>query len=344
MPFYRCGSKGPEVERIQARLKELGYYHGPVDGDFGGGTESAVKAFQKAKGLTPDGIVGPQTWKLLFPKQEIPSPEILQKPLAYRCLALTGTFETNAPIPECFAGLSGDFDNQGISFGALQWNLGQGSLQPLLEEMDRAHPEVLKESFDEHYPVLRAMLKAERQEQLEWARSIQDPRRFVLFEPWRGLFKTLGRREEFQNIQVKYADRLYRSALALCKTYRVRSERAVALMFDIIVQNGGISKLLKAQIEQDFTRLERSENWEEQEVARLRIIAHRRAEAAKPRWIEDVRVRKLTIANGEGTVHGRYYQACPQYGNGRGSRLSAPTGDCQMGRQGQPFKPCPLAF
>lgn len=243
MPFYRCGSKGPEVERIQARLKELGHYHGPVDGDFGGGTESAVKTFQKAKGLTPDGIVGPQTWKLLFPKQEILSPEILQKPLAYRCLALTGTFETNAPIPECFAGLSGDFDNQGISFGALQWNLGQGSLQPLLEEMDRAHPEVLKESFDEHY-----------------------------------------------------------------------SERAVALMFDIIVQNGGISKLVKAQIEQDFTRLERSENWEEQEVARLRIIAHRRAEAAKPRWIEDVRVRKLTIANGEGTVHGRYYQLQEQYG------------------------------
>ncbi len=39
MPVYRRGSRGPEVSRIQARLKELGYYRGPIDADFGGGTE-----------------------------------------------------------------------------------------------------------------------------------------------------------------------------------------------------------------------------------------------------------------------------------------------------------------
>jgi hypothetical protein len=314
MPVYRLGSKGPEVERIQTRLKELGYYRGPLDGDFGGGTESAVKAFQKAKGLTPDGIVGPQTWKRLFPAEDIPPPVLLKKPLAYRSLALTGAFETRAPIPECFAGLSGDFDGQGMSFGALQWNLGQGTLQPLLQEMDRAHPEILREIFAEHYPVLRAMLRAEREEQLTWARSIQDVRRYVISEPWRGLFKTLGRREEFQDIQVKTAGRIYQSALALCKEYGVRSERALALMFDIKVQNGSISPLVKAQIERDFKQLEPSGDWENDEVARLRIVANRRAEAAKPEWIEDVRRRKLTIANGEGTVHGRHYNLEEQYG------------------------------
>ena len=36
-----------------------------VDGNFGGKTEKSVIAFQKAKGLNPDGIVGPNTWKIL---------------------------------------------------------------------------------------------------------------------------------------------------------------------------------------------------------------------------------------------------------------------------------------
>lgn len=63
--LYQRGSKGPEVSRIQGRLKELGYYRGLVDGDFGGGTESAIKAFQEAEGLTVDGVVGPRPSGLL---------------------------------------------------------------------------------------------------------------------------------------------------------------------------------------------------------------------------------------------------------------------------------------
>lgn len=40
--MYRLGSKGEEVKRIQERLKTEGLYKGPIDGDFGGGTEAAV--------------------------------------------------------------------------------------------------------------------------------------------------------------------------------------------------------------------------------------------------------------------------------------------------------------
>ena len=46
------------VRSVQRRLKELGYYKGSADGDFGPATEEAVKAFQKANGLTADGKVG----------------------------------------------------------------------------------------------------------------------------------------------------------------------------------------------------------------------------------------------------------------------------------------------
>lgn len=55
------GSSGASVKTVQQRLKDLGYYTGSVDGDFGEGTEAAVKAFQKANGLTADGKVGTQT-------------------------------------------------------------------------------------------------------------------------------------------------------------------------------------------------------------------------------------------------------------------------------------------
>ncbi len=315
MSFYRRGSKGPEVERIQARLKELGYYRGPVDGDFGGGTESAVKSFQKAKRLDIDGVIGEESWTLLF-AEEIPTPAILQKSVAYRSLALTGSFETNSPIPDCFAGLSGDFDGQGISFGVLQWNLGQGSLQPLLEEMNRKHARRLRDLLDDNYPLLVTFLKASREEQIAWARSIQDPVRHMIFEPWRGLLKGLGRMPEFQEIQATHAEALYQSAQKLCRAYQLWSERAVALMFDILVQNGSISNIVRAQILHDYEKIDPGLEEADAEVARMTIIANRRAEAANPRWIEDVRARKLCCARGQGRVHGTEIDLENQYGIG----------------------------
>lgn len=55
---WRNGSTGEEVKKIQQRLKDLGYYTGDVDGSFGDATEKAYREFQKAAGLTVDGIAG----------------------------------------------------------------------------------------------------------------------------------------------------------------------------------------------------------------------------------------------------------------------------------------------
>jgi peptidoglycan hydrolase-like protein with peptidoglycan-binding domain len=314
MPTYQLHSQGPEVAQIQTRLKELGLYAGPIDGDFGGGTDAAVKAFQQSKSLAVDGQVGPQTWGALFGGAPIVQPETLSHPLEYRCLALTGSFETGTGPPDCFAGLSGDFDGQGMSFGVLQWNLGQGTLQPLLTEIDRTQPPLTRQIFDAHYPEFQAMLGVDRDDQLLWARSIQDRTTFQLFEPWRGMFKALGRTDAFQSIEAKFAGQLQQAATDLCRAYGVWSERAVALLFDIKVQNGSINAVVEAQIRRDFAALGPSLSQDDLEVARLRVIANRRAEAADPRWVEDVRSRKLTIANGGGSVHGRTYDLEAQYG------------------------------
>ncbi|MBK8202408.1 MAG: peptidoglycan-binding protein [Bdellovibrionales bacterium] len=52
------GSSGSEVEGLQTRLRELGYYGGNIDGQFGPITERGVLLFQKAQRLKKDGIVG----------------------------------------------------------------------------------------------------------------------------------------------------------------------------------------------------------------------------------------------------------------------------------------------
>jgi hypothetical protein len=306
MNSLRRGWTGEDVKTLQRALEGAGSYRGPVDGVFGGGTESAVRAFQASKGLTADGVVGEATWKALTPAAQVGN-DMVTKPLAYRCLALTGTFETGTPPPDCFAGISGDFNGQGLSFGVCQWNIGQGSLQSLLLKMAKDHPAIMSTVFGKRLPELEAVLAdPDRADQLAWVRSIQDPRcRF--FEPWAGYFKALGRTDEFQQIEQNAAAGLFAAALQLCRDYGLKTERAVALMFDIKTQNGSIRDVTKAQIVRDFEKAVT-------EVDLLKIVANRRADAAKPQWAEDVRRRKLAIANGGGTVHGKHLDLEAQFG------------------------------
>lgn len=60
-PTLRRGSTGAAVTTLQYLLRHRGHSL-TVDGSFGPATESVVLAFQRAKGLAADGIVGPRTW------------------------------------------------------------------------------------------------------------------------------------------------------------------------------------------------------------------------------------------------------------------------------------------
>lgn len=63
--LLRSGSIGPEVTLLQTRLKELGFYSGELDGQFGNGTKSALVLFQQQHGLEPDGMAGIETMNLI---------------------------------------------------------------------------------------------------------------------------------------------------------------------------------------------------------------------------------------------------------------------------------------
>lgn len=59
------GHTGNDVAEVQARLQELGFYQGPVDGRFGPRTHQAVLQFQRARGLQPTGIIRWDTYRAL---------------------------------------------------------------------------------------------------------------------------------------------------------------------------------------------------------------------------------------------------------------------------------------
>lgn len=90
--YYGC--TGNDVKTLQKNLKTLGYYKsGSVDGSFGPLTQTAVKQFQKAAGITVDGIVGPQTRAALAGKLKKKKNKTVKKKTATKKKKTTTTHE-----------------------------------------------------------------------------------------------------------------------------------------------------------------------------------------------------------------------------------------------------------
>ena len=68
LPMLQKGSKGDAVKALQILLMGYGYdlgYYG-ADGDFGGKTDAALRAYQASANLVSDGICGDKTWSKLL--------------------------------------------------------------------------------------------------------------------------------------------------------------------------------------------------------------------------------------------------------------------------------------
>ncbi|NDC36929.1 MAG: hypothetical protein EBZ48_02630 [Proteobacteria bacterium] len=78
MPTLEQGARGLSVRSLQRELNKEGSKI-TVDGNFGPLTEKAVKEFQLREGLTPDGVVGPNTWDKLLDDSRTPQPEVLRE-------------------------------------------------------------------------------------------------------------------------------------------------------------------------------------------------------------------------------------------------------------------------
>lgn len=102
------GAKGEEVRLMQQRLKDLGYYSGKIDGDFGQGTYNAVKLFQTQHQLSADGVAGPLTLAKLYSSSAhyvyaTPSPTpyrpVYVTPTPYRPVYVTPTPQYSSSVP-----------------------------------------------------------------------------------------------------------------------------------------------------------------------------------------------------------------------------------------------------
>ncbi len=74
--ILKVGSSGEAVQTLQLQLKKLGFFSGTGTGYYGSVTREAVIAFQRANGLSADGIAGPATRKKAFSNNTASAPNI----------------------------------------------------------------------------------------------------------------------------------------------------------------------------------------------------------------------------------------------------------------------------
>ncbi|MBQ9253020.1 MAG: peptidoglycan-binding protein [Clostridia bacterium] len=76
----KSGSSGALVKQLQQRMTDLGYYAGPVSGNFAKQTLRAVKAIQVQNGMKETGQVDEDTWNVIFNDRYIVMPDATPKP------------------------------------------------------------------------------------------------------------------------------------------------------------------------------------------------------------------------------------------------------------------------
>ncbi|WP_160685326.1 SH3 domain-containing protein [Clostridium sp. C2-6-12] len=203
--------------------------------------------------------------------------------------------------------IAGNFDGQGLSLGYLQWCIGQGTLQPLLNRMDRQYNAEMRSVFGSNYDSIHNILLDTPQNQLLWAKSINNSSNTIA-EPWYSQFVALTNNEHFKTIEADAEAYRVVQAMLICDKYNLKTIRGFALAFDVAVQNGSISpeaaKVIDAAIAQKPSMSEKD---------RLKVIANAVADTSTSN-ADDIRIRKMAIVNGNGTVHGIALNLDANYG------------------------------
>lgn len=288
--LFGPGAHGESVRIIQQHLTDAGFDTNGIDAGYGHGTTSAVQAFQKQHGLPVTGNVDDATWSALTNNAPVPS-------LRERCLGLTSTFEGHG-----YTLAEGNFDGAGVTWGIIGFTLKGGELTHIINSAYAADPTLVRNCFGEGTDTLLKVLAEPQSQQLAWADSVSSgASKGTLAEPYKSGFRKLGESALGQQLQQQHVDAdYYTPALATAKAYGLTTELGIALAFDIHVQDGGINHTVGEKV-----RAQMKPGMAEKDVRVL--IANGIADHALAAWREDVRTRKLTVATGEGTVHGAHY-------------------------------------
>jgi len=194
--------------------------------------------------------------------------------------------------------IAGDADGQGLSLGYLQWNIRQGTLQPLLHRMDREYNSEMKSIFGTNYNSIYSMTLDTPANQLKWAVSINDSSNNII-TTWNNSFATLCNNVDFKNIEDDAQVYTVKQAMRICDRYNLKTVRGFALAFDIVNQNGILEDNINAVKIIDDARV-KAPNMTEKDL--LLVIANAVADTATT-GSDDTLSRKMAIVNGQGYVH-----------------------------------------
>ena len=291
--WFSRGLRGMTAKRIQADLLRAGFTAGPidkfVDGDFGGNTEAALQALQTRRGLAVNGAVDVETWQQLTTD---PLPTLFE-----RCLGITAQFEGHG-----FGLLQGNFDGAGLTWGVIGFTLKSGQIQALLADTEQAVPGTLQRVLGPLALVWKTIVAKPLAAQIAWADSISlGTSKAAVPRDWLDGFARLGDEPIVKRLQMQRAyDKYFVPAVRAAQTLRLGTELGMALAFDVHVQNGGFKP--------DAFALAARTPGSASELERRKMLANAMADSASPRWAEDVRQRKLALATGAGSVHGRGFR------------------------------------
>jgi hypothetical protein len=185
-----------------------------------------------------------------------------------KAVKITGLFEGGTYA-------SGNFDGQGLSMGLLQWNLGQGTLQPILLEVFSMYPASNWELQD-----LKVAL--DNGTALSFAKETLNGWGARLVEPWRTRLNQLNNSSEFVAISAKYCDSYKNQAIALCEKFGVTTDRGFCLCMDVSTQLWSVSSVSGVTVED-----------------KLKSIANAAVAKANSQFKDDVYKRKMAIVQGQ---------------------------------------------
>lgn len=211
-------------------------------------------------------------------------------------------------ITTCFEGgksmnyqaLADNFDEQGMSFGLIQWNFGQNTLGPLLKKMLARDAAVFAGCFgpSTNYAVLKTALdRNDQDDQFTWTLELQARDKAA----WRAAFEAVGAVDEFNAIQREQAaaeyhplvmqavDQLRHIAPTLIGALEFRS---YAALFDLCVQQHAITKAL------DAIRLRVKNQKPASQCDLLKIAVVERGRVANAQWQSDCISRRMGILAG----------------------------------------------
>jgi len=213
----------------------------------------------------------------------------IKEELKEKLLRLVSLFEVGGD----WGRVAGNFDGQILSFGPLQWNIGQGTLQKLLKS-------IKKETLEKHLgkdfvgALYNGTLKDFVIKNVLVGKGVK--------REWSIKFANLAKEKETIEAFKISANNYFRRAQLLCEELGFESERALALCFDIAVQNGAPRRDHINEYNKRIKVVNPKYEWE-----KLKVLAYVVADLANPRWRNDVLSRKLSIAVGEGVVHGHKF-------------------------------------